>query len=108
MIEALKPLRVRLSDGEIHLTPGKPVRLPDWQAQKLLSKAPNKIRVVCPDWVGEWRQLAGITAVIAKSDRRLEPILDALDRCETAYPSDDWPTFQQAVTTVKRIAHFRP
>jgi len=32
--------------GEVHLEPGKPIDLPDERAQRLLSKAPGKVRIV--------------------------------------------------------------
>ena len=46
LIEALKPLLVRLPSGDLHLTPGKPVDLPDKQARKLLTKAQGKVKLV--------------------------------------------------------------
>ncbi len=45
LIEALKPLMVRLPSGDLHLTPGKPVDLPDEQAQKLLAMVPEKVKL---------------------------------------------------------------
>lgn len=46
LIEALKPLRVRLPDRDIHLVPGHPVDLSDEDGQKLLARAPTKVRRV--------------------------------------------------------------
>lgn len=46
LIEASSPLTVRLPSGEIHLTPGQPVELPDEQAKRLLEKVPGKVRAV--------------------------------------------------------------
>ena len=36
----------RWPGGEVHLEPGKPVSLPDERAQRLLLKAPGKVRVI--------------------------------------------------------------
>lgn len=36
----------RWPGGEIHLKPGRPIDLPDERAQRLLSKAPGRVRVL--------------------------------------------------------------
>jgi hypothetical protein len=47
-IECIGPsFTYRWPGGEVHLEPGKPVDLPDARAQRLLNKAPDKVRV-CP------------------------------------------------------------
>lgn len=46
-IEALTSFTYRWPGGEVHLEPGKPIDLPDDRAQRLLNKAPGKVRV-CP------------------------------------------------------------
>lgn len=46
MIEALAPLRVRFTEGEIRLSPGQPVDFPEDRARKLLVKAASKVRLV--------------------------------------------------------------
>lgn len=49
LIEAIgKPLTYRWPGGEVHLEPGTPIDLPDDRAQRLLSKAPGKVRMVPP------------------------------------------------------------
>ena len=49
LIEAIgKPLTCRWPGGEVRLEPGKPIDLPDDRAQRLLSKAPGKVRMVTP------------------------------------------------------------
>lgn len=40
----------RWPGGEIHLEPGKPINLPDERAQRLIEKAPGKIRVIQPNF----------------------------------------------------------
>lgn len=44
LIEALRPLLVRLPDGDVQLEPGVPVELPDEHGQQLLRKAPDAVR----------------------------------------------------------------
>ena len=46
-VEALVPFTYRWPGGEVHLEPGKPIDLPDDRAQRLINKAPGKVRV-CP------------------------------------------------------------
>ena len=40
------PFTYRWPGGEVHLEPGKPIDLPEARAQRLLNKAPGKVRVV--------------------------------------------------------------
>ena len=42
------PFTYRWPGGEVHLEPGKPIDLPDARAQRLLSKAPGKVRMITP------------------------------------------------------------
>ena len=46
LIEATTPLTVKFSPGDIRLTPGVAVEIPTAQAQRLLAKAPGKVREV--------------------------------------------------------------
>lgn len=46
LIEALQPLHIRRPGGDLHLLPGHPVELGAEEAQRLLSKAHDKVRVV--------------------------------------------------------------
>lgn len=49
LIEAIgNPLTYKWPGGEVHLEPGRPINLPDDRAQRLLSKAPGKVRMVTP------------------------------------------------------------
>ena len=45
-IEPLEPLTVRLPEGEKRLLPGKTYSFSNQQGEKLLAKAPDKVRVV--------------------------------------------------------------
>ncbi len=48
LIEALKPLTVKLPTGDLQLKPGFPVNMAEDRALKLLAKAPGKVRMVQP------------------------------------------------------------
>ena len=47
-LEALTAFTYRWPGGEVHLEPGKPIDLLDDRAERLLSKAPGKVRMVTP------------------------------------------------------------
>lgn len=64
LIEAIgSPLTCRWPGGEVRLEPGKPIDLPDDRAQRLLSKAPGKVRMVTPTIAAgslvSWRRADG-------------------------------------------------
>ncbi len=104
LIEVLKPLTVKLPTGDLQLKPGCPVNLAEDWALKLLSRAKGKVRLVepaNPDWLAEWRTLARITNGIRADDSRFQPVMTALEQCDTAYLAGDWPAFQQAVAQVR-------
>lgn len=42
------PLTYRWPGGSVYLEPGRPVDLPEARAQRLLDKAPGKVRVITP------------------------------------------------------------
>ena len=46
LIEAYKPLRIRLKSGEIRMEPGHPIEFSDEDGEKLLARAPGKVRVI--------------------------------------------------------------
>ena len=46
LIEARRPMRVLIPDGEIRLDPGRPMDLPEDQALKLLVKAGGQVRPI--------------------------------------------------------------
>ena len=54
LIEPLESLTVKLPAGVRILEPGLTYNLPALQAQKLLAKAPGKVRAVTPFVVGDW------------------------------------------------------
>ncbi len=87
LVEALRRLKVRLPDGVLHLAPGKPVTLPQEQADKLFTRAAGKVRAVHRGDVITWNspvlgkvqgEFLGIT-----DDGRIEvhhPITEAVVR----------------------------
>ncbi len=52
-------------------------------------------------WLAAWRELAAITNGITADDLRFQPVMTALEQCDTAYLAGDWPAFQQAVAQVR-------
>ncbi len=104
LIVALKPIRLRLDDGDQLLTPGQQVDLPDHQARLVLARAAGKVRLVepdKPDWLAEWRTLAWITDGMRADDPRFQPVMAALQQCDTAFLANDGARFQLAVEQVK-------
>lgn len=101
LIEATKPLLVRFSTGDIHLTPGTPVEIPTAQARRLLLKAGGKVREVPRDWSPTWKELATLTYGITAEDPRLAGVMAALNACDDAYLSGDWEAFCQAAARVQ-------
>ena len=106
LIEAIKPLKVKLPTGDVHLTPGVPVKFPTIHAKQLLAKAHGKVRVLeppKPDWLSAWRELASLTYGITVQDPRFGSIMDALNICDEAYLGDDWTMFQHGQGLVRQI-----
>ena len=102
LIEAMTPLTVKFSTGDIRLTPGVPVEIPTAQARRLILKAQGKVREVKRDWSPSWRELAALTYGITANDPRLPVVMAALNACDTAYLANDWAAFQQAGLTVRQ------
>jgi len=92
LIEPLEPLTVRLPEGKKRLLPGKTYPFSNRQAEKLLAKAPDKVRVFKPDWVGLWRDLAQATDGITKTDPRFTRIMNLLNLCDLAFERDESET----------------
>ncbi len=107
-IEALKPLTVRLSEGDLHLQPGKPVDLPEYQARRLLKKASGKVRIVEEKntaWLTAWRKLAALTNGLMAEDARFGAVTAAIEECDVAFLAGDWGRFQDGVRTVEQIVY---
>ena len=105
-IEAVsKPIRLRCSTGSIRLEPGKPIRLTEHYAKKLLARACEMVRVIEHDrkWLTGWQELAQLTGHITRTDYRYSFVLKALDQCDHAFEADNWPAFQHASERVKQL-----
>ena len=107
LIEAMTPLTVKFSTGDIRLTPGVPVEIPTVQAQRLLAKAPGKVREVTRGWLPAWRELAALTAGLTADDPRLPVVMAALNVCDDAYLAGNWGGFQEAAEQVKQLVKGR-
>ena len=103
LIEAMKPLTVRFSTGDIRLTPGTPVEIPTAQARKILLKAGGKVREVPRDWSPTWREIAALTSGLTATDRRLPEVMAALTACDDAYLNNDWTAFCGAVKQIRDV-----
>ena len=103
LIEATKPLLIRCSTGDLHLTPGTPVEIPTEQARRVLLKAKGKVREVPRDWSPTWRELAALTAGLTATDRRLPEVMERLNACDTAYLNNDWAVFCEAVARIRVV-----
>ena len=104
LIEALKPLRLRLPDREVTLQPKDQFALAVEHVARLLSKAPASVRVIPEpdDWLRAWRELSTVTLGIAPDDLRSEPVMASLDQCDEAYLAGNWGAFQIAAEEVRK------
>ena len=57
-------------------------------------------------WLTAWRELAAITGGITADDSRFQPVMAALEQCDTAYLAGDWPAFQQAAQQVRQAVEW--
>ncbi len=83
LIEALKPLRVKFPEQEIHLKPGQPVELPEEHARKLLAKAGDRVRVAASPCVseGSWpSECLASELKFGTYEARLYPLLQRMVR----------------------------
>lgn len=101
LIEAMTPLTVKFSTGDIRLTPGVPVEIPTAQAQRLLAKAPGKVREAKRDWLAAWRELAALTSGLTAGDPRLPVVMAVLNQCDDAYLGGNWVAFRHAAEQVR-------
>jgi len=98
LIEAMTPLTVKFSTGDIRLTPGVPVEIPSTQAQRLIIKAQGKVREA---WSPTWRELAALTFGLTAEDPRFPVVMAELNACDEAYLSGNWVAFRQAAARVR-------
>ncbi|MDN5941095.1 MAG: hypothetical protein L0H94_04340 [Nitrospira sp.] len=110
LIEASKPLLVRLRSRTVHLEPGQAKEFTEEDGLLLLVKARGKVRLIQPqpvDWLYEWRKLAEVTSGLTKDDPRLPPVMAALGRCDDAFLAGDYPAFMQAAVKVEEAMNRR-
>jgi hypothetical protein len=103
LIEAMTPLTVKFSTGDIRLTPGVPVEIPTAQARRLILKAQGKVREAKRDWSPTWRELATLTSGITEDDPRMA----ALKECDNAWLSGNWEAFCHAAARVRSAVDWR-
>lgn len=97
----MTPLTVRLPSGDIRLSPGVAVEIPRAHAQRLLAKAPGKVREVVTDWLATWRELATLTYGITGNDPRYPHVMAGLNTCDEAYLNGDWIAFRRSAAAVR-------
>ena len=107
LLEAVdRPIRYTWPEGEIHLEPGKPLKISDERrALKVLAKCGSKVRKVSPDWLGAWDELGQMTDGIEKTDDRFGPVMATLYQCDRAFENDDWGQFRQVAKEVHRLVN---
>ena len=59
------------------------------------------------DWLAKWRHLAAISSGLTPEDSRLQPVLAALDACDTAFLAGDYPAFMHAAVKVEEAMNRR-
>ncbi len=57
-------------------------------------------------WLAAWRELAAVTNGVTADDSRVQPVMTALEQCDTAYLAGDWPGFQRAAQQVRQAAEW--
>jgi hypothetical protein len=90
--------------------------MPDAQAEKLLRKAGDKVRVIQgpvmkaeqPDWAAKWRDLAKLTNGILPDDPRLDAVREALALADTAYQAKAPVAFEEAAARVRQLMKLMP
>lgn len=104
LIEATeKPVTYRWPGGEVTITPGQPVDVPDERAEKILAKAGAKVQEFKPDWRAAWRELADISDGLEPDDERLLPVVTTMNAADAAYKAHDWNGFQRAANEVRKV-----
>ncbi len=102
-IEVLAPLTVKRDGKLITLSPGDRLDWPEAQAEKLLARAPEKVRRIAGNWLAAWHNLAQATNNIERTDPRFMPVMAALEHCDAAFEQDNWGLFREAAKKVQRL-----
>ena len=56
-----------------------------------------------PNWVEAWRLLAALTSGYLPQDEQTAMVFGLLETADSAYRSNDWPTFQRVITRIRLI-----
>ncbi len=105
ILEVLEPLTVQRDGQLFSLSPGDRLDWPEVQAEKLLARAPEKVRLIAGDWLAVWHNLAQATNNIEKTDPRFMPVLAALEHCDAAFEQDNWGLFRGFAKDVHRLVN---
>ena len=99
----LTHLTVQRNGKLIALSPGDRLDWPEVQAEKLLTRAPGKVRQIAGNWLAAWHNLAQATNNIERTDPRFKPVLAALEHCDAAFEQDNWGLFREAAKELHRL-----
>ena len=97
-IEAIHPVRFQHQGKQVELGRGERVNLPVLQAQRLLSRAKDRVRLVKHmDWLNSWQRVAQVSNGLTREDPRLGPALNVIEGLDRAFAADDWSAFEQGI-----------
>ncbi len=100
-VEALRSLRVRLPEGDVHLMPGVPAELAPRYAHRLLQAGKVRLVMSTPlDWLTLWRFVAHVSNGLLPADPRVPHVLAAITECDRAFEQGDRVAFLEAVEGV--------
>lgn len=60
------------------------------------------------DWLEAWRYVASLSAGLIATDPRLPGVMNALDRCDDGFRSEDWEAFDEGVAQLRAALHPEP
>ena len=102
-VEALRSLRVRLPEGDVHLVPGVPAELAPRYADRLLQAGKVRLVMSTPlDWLTLWRFIAHVSNGLRPTDPRLPAVLAAITACDRAFEEGNSVAFLETVEGVVR------
>ena len=85
------------------LHPGHPVQVPHELAQKIINECGGKVRMVTPDWIGVWREVARMTLGITTEDVRFVPVTRVIELLDEAFLRGDWDAFVEHTERLKQL-----
>ena len=97
-IEAIHPVRFKHQGKQVELGRGERVNLPVLQAQRLLFRAKDRVRLVKHmDWLSSWRLVVEVSTGLTRDDPRLGPVLNVIEGLDRAFTADDWSAFERGI-----------